>query len=326
MRLPFTRLDPGRGDWPSWPRREWPKTRDWKGYVEKGTLRVLSNPGPWVWSVRRSWQNPYNRYRVEERAPDEGASCNHVLAADNADGNQFSLAPKVRLLIPPDVEVGTIAPASEGGAAVAFRFRGLAAEKLRVTELELRFLPGKDIVSFVRPRSEEDALAYFAWWALQANGTNHLFRELAADWESRTERFRVVGDPSPEIGLVLGGTGKTLGRMRLGAHEIPIETGSSKVREELVSAVAARSALWYAPMLDEIVEELLPTYNASWADGRPLAPSAFLEAVRPARIVIRDDDPSEEWFTVVFSTGLFGGHRIEISCMGFRPLAASLRS
>ena len=176
-----------------------------------------------------------------------------------------------------------------------------------------------------RPRSEEDALAYFAWWALQANATNHLLRELAADWESRTARFRVVGDPSPEIGLVLGGTGKTLGRMSLGAHETPIESGCGKVREEFVSAVAARAALWYAPMLDEIVEKLLPTYNASWADGRPLAPSAFLEAVRPARIVIQDDDPSEESFTVVFSTGLFGGHRIEISCMGFRPFTARLQ-
>jgi hypothetical protein len=114
--------------------------------------------------------------------------------------------------------------------------------------------------------------------------------------------------------------------MTLGQHEVPIETdsGSGNVREAFVSAVAARSACWYAPMLDEVVERLLPTYNASWADGRPLAPSAFLEAVRPARIVIRDDDPSEEWFSVVFSTGLFGGQRIEISCMGFRPLTANL--
>lgn len=118
MRLPFTRLDPGPGDWPRWPAREWPKTRDWKGYVEAGPLRVLSKPGPRVWSVRRSWQNPFNRCRVEARNPDEGASCNYVLASNLADGSEFSLAPVVQLLIPPDVEVRTIAPAPDGGAAI----------------------------------------------------------------------------------------------------------------------------------------------------------------------------------------------------------------
>ena len=324
MRLPFTRLDPGPGDWPRWPAREWPKTRDWKGYVEAGPLRVLSNPGPRVWSVRRSWQNPYNRYRVEARNPDEGASCNYVLASNLADGKEFSLAPVVQLLIPPDVEVRSIAPASEGGAAVAFSLCGLAAEKLRASELELRFLTGEDLVSVVRPRSEEEALAYFGWWASRANATEPL-RALASDWESHTARFRVVGDPSPESGLVIGGVGKTLARMRLASSEVPIETGGGKVREAFVPAVAARAALWYASMLDEIVETLLPTYNASWADGRPLAPAAFLEAVRPVRIVIRDDDPAEEWFSVEYATGLFGGHLIEVSCMGFRPLRAHLR-
>lgn len=192
--------------------------------------------------------------------------------------------------------------------------------------------PRESVRRVARARTQQQVREEFAAWLELGGLCSGRITALAAAFRARQVHFSGTHADDDGDLVCLDRPPLQVGRATIDGQTVPIERGTSADEfspSEIRRAVAIVRA--QRPLVDaELVEELLPTFNTSWAEGALLSPDEFISRMRARALrIVRDDTTAREAqvnATIQYSAGgLFGGHGVHVDCWTDAPPRAAIR-